>query len=189
MRKIILALAALGLAAATPAKAASLLEKNFWLSGPNYDAVLPLCDDPAVSDKIASRFARKENNYCGSDLTLQHWAPLHVHIGTLHRVAHVALLEGDTLAAGRTARVQLVFDAPVCALPGDRFIVRNAQATRTVGGGRVLDPFGPPRKRRTAERRAWLDALQAWLDDGRIGPLPAAAPCCRWTATCRRPST
>ncbi len=111
-----------------------------------------------------------------ADLTLQHWAPLHVHIGTLHRVAHVALLEGDTLAAGRTARVQLVFDAPVCALPGDRFIVRNAQATRTVGGGRVLDPFGPPRKRRTAGRRAWLDALQIWLDDGRLGPLLEQAP-------------
>jgi selenocysteine-specific elongation factor len=61
-------------------------------------------------------------------------------------------------------------------LPGDRFIVRNAQATRTVGGGRVLDPFGPPRKRRTAERRAWLDALQTWLDDGHIGRLLEEAP-------------
>ena len=111
-----------------------------------------------------------------ADITLQHWAPLHVHIGTLHRVAHVALLAGDTLAAGCSARVQLVFDAPVCAMPGDRFIVRNAQATRTVGGGRVLDPFGPPRKRRTAERRAWLDALRTWLDEGRLAPLLDEAP-------------
>jgi selenocysteine-specific elongation factor len=99
-----------------------------------------------------------------------------VHIGTTHRVAHVALLEGDTLSAGEAARVQLVFDAPVCALPGDRFIVRNAQATRTVGGGRVLDPFGPARKRRTPERRAWLDALQAWLDERTIEPSLEQAP-------------
>jgi len=111
-----------------------------------------------------------------ADITLQHWTPLHVHIGTLHRVAHVALLEGDTLNAGHSARVQLVFDTPVCALPGDRFIVRNAQATRTVGGGRVLDPFGPARKRRTVERRAWLDALRTWLDEARIGPLLEQAP-------------
>ncbi|WP_109479970.1 selenocysteine-specific translation elongation factor [Paraburkholderia sp. C35] len=111
-----------------------------------------------------------------ADITLQHWAPLHVHIGTLHRVAHVALLDGDTLAAGSNARVQLVFDMPVCALPGDRFIVRNAQATRTVGGGCVLDPFGPPRKRRSAERRAWLDALQTWLDQGSLGALLEEAP-------------
>ncbi|WP_042300253.1 selenocysteine-specific translation elongation factor [Paraburkholderia kururiensis] len=111
-----------------------------------------------------------------ADLTLRHWSPLHVHLGTLHRVANVALLEGDTLAAGQTARVQLVFDTPVCALPGDRLIVRNAQATRTVGGARVLDPFGPVRKRRTPERMAWLDALRAWLDTGRIEPLLDCAP-------------
>ncbi|CAM2188220.1 selenocysteyl-tRNA-specific translation elongation factor [Paraburkholderia sacchari] len=109
-------------------------------------------------------------------ITLQHWSPLHVHLGTMHRVANVALLEGDTLAAGEQARVQLVFDAPLHAMPGDRFIVRNAQASRTVGGGRVLDPFGPARRRRTPERRAWLDALGAWLDEGRIDALIEQAP-------------
>jgi selenocysteine-specific elongation factor len=109
-------------------------------------------------------------------LTLQHWTPLHVDIGTTHRVAHVALLDGDTLSEGESARVQLVFDGPVCALPGDRFIVRNAQASRTVGGGRVLDPFGPARKRRTPARRAWLDALLAWLDEGTTEPLLEQAP-------------
>ncbi|MGU4703771.1 selenocysteine-specific translation factor, partial [Burkholderia cepacia] len=86
------------------------------------------------------------------------------------------LLDGDTLAAGQRMRVQLVFDEPVFALPGDRFIVRNPQATRTVGGGRVLDPFGPARKRRTPARRAWLDALAAWLDEGRLDALLAQAP-------------
>jgi selenocysteine-specific elongation factor len=109
-------------------------------------------------------------------LTLHHWTPLHVHLGTTHHVAHVALLDDDTLTAGESARVQLVFDAPVCALPGDRFIVRNAQASRTVGGGRVLDPFGPARKRRTDERRAWLDALRVWLDEHAVEPLLEQAP-------------
>ncbi|WP_250535532.1 selenocysteine-specific translation elongation factor [Caballeronia sp. AZ10_KS36] len=109
-------------------------------------------------------------------LTLAHWTPLHVHLGTTHRVAHVALLEADTFAAGQSARVQLVFDQPVCALPGDRFIVRNAQASRTVGGGRVLDPFAPARKRRTPQRRAWLDALAAWLDTHRADALFDESP-------------
>ncbi len=109
-------------------------------------------------------------------ITLRHWSPLHVHLGTTHQVAHVALLEGETLASGATARVQLIFEKPVCALPGDRFIVRNAQASRTVGGGRVLDPFGPPRKRRTPQRRAWLDAMCAWLDEGNIEALLACSP-------------
>ncbi|CAB3782878.1 selenocysteine-specific translation elongation factor [Pararobbsia alpina] len=107
---------------------------------------------------------------------LAHWAPLHVHIGTSHQVAHAALLEGETLAPGATARVQLVFEQPVCAVPGMRFVVRNAQATRTLGGGRVLDPFGPERKRRSSERHAWLDAMTAWLDEGRFEVLLEAAP-------------
>ncbi|PLZ02673.1 selenocysteine-specific translation elongation factor [Burkholderia sp. WAC0059] len=111
-----------------------------------------------------------------SATTLQHWSPVHVHLGTLHRVAHVALLEGETLAAGQAARVQLSFEAPLCAVPGDRFIVRNAQASQTIGGGRVLDPFGPARRRRTPERRAWLDALRDWLDGARLAPLLAEAP-------------
>ncbi|WP_322031353.1 selenocysteine-specific translation elongation factor [Paraburkholderia sp. J76] len=109
-------------------------------------------------------------------ITLQHWSPLHVHLGTTHRMANVALLEGETLAPGGAARVQLVFDTPLHALPGDRFIVRNAQANRTVGGGRVLDPFGPPRRRRTAERHAWLDALRTWLDEANLAPLIEEAP-------------
>ncbi|MFP6560698.1 selenocysteine-specific translation elongation factor [Paraburkholderia sp. B3] len=111
-----------------------------------------------------------------ADLTLHHWSPLHVHLGTAHRVANVALLEGETLGPGERARVQLVFDAPLGALPGDRLIVRNAQATRTVGGGRVLDPFAPARRRRTPERHAWLDALRTWLDEGRADALIAQAP-------------
>ncbi|MFM0736496.1 selenocysteine-specific translation elongation factor [Paraburkholderia xenovorans] len=108
--------------------------------------------------------------------TLEHWAPLHVHLGTQHQVAHVALLDGDKLGAGQSARVQFVFDRPVCAVSGDRFVVRNAQADRTVGGGHVLDPFAPSRKRRSAERLAWLDAIQVMLDSGRLDAVLARAP-------------
>ncbi|ACD20854.1 selenocysteine-specific translation elongation factor [Paraburkholderia phytofirmans] len=107
---------------------------------------------------------------------LEHWAPLHVHLGTQHQVAHVALLDGETLGAGRRARVQLVFERPVCALPGDRFVVRNAQANRTIGGGHVLDPFAPSRKRRSVERLAWLDALQTMLDTATLDAIFARAP-------------
>ena len=99
------------------------------------------------------------------------WAPLHVHLGTTHRVAHVVLLESDRLSAGDSARVQLVFDAPVCATSGDRFIARDAQAAHTVGGGVVLDPFAPSRKRRSIDRLRHLDALERMIAGEGIGPL------------------
>ncbi len=86
-------------------------------------------------------------------------APLHIHLGTAHRVARVFAL-ADAPKTGSQGRAQLVFDTPVCATPGDPFIARDAQAQNTVGGGRVLDPAAPARRRRSSERRAYLDALE-----------------------------
>jgi len=50
------------------ALAAGVLEKNFYLSGPNYDGLLPSCE--AALDKIASRFAQKEGRFWNSDLQI-----------------------------------------------------------------------------------------------------------------------
>lgn len=108
---------------------------------------------------------------CG--VTLKPWSPLHVHLGAAHHTANVVLLDGEALAPGRTGRVQLVLDAPVHAVPGDRFVIRNAQATATVGGGVVLDPFGPARKRRSGARVDWLDALADFIDHGDTAALLA----------------
>ena len=61
---------ALMLAWAASADAASWFEKNFWMSGPRYDAVLPVCEDPAVLGRIQSRFAEKEYTFWQSDLQI-----------------------------------------------------------------------------------------------------------------------
>lgn len=95
--------------------------------------------------------------------------PLHVHLGTAHHVAKVVPLETPE-------RVRLVFDRPICATPGDRFIVRDAQAMHTVGGGIVLDPFAPRKKRKFVERVSWLNALQEWVAGAGLAPLLEAAP-------------
>lgn len=57
-----------GLAMLAPAHAAGLLEKNFYLSGQNYDGVLPPCE--AALGKIAARFAEKEGRFWNSDLQI-----------------------------------------------------------------------------------------------------------------------
>ena len=97
---------------------------------------------------------------------LQQWTPVHVHIGTQRTTGHVALLQDAAIDPGTEARVQLVLDAPAFTQPGDRLILRNAQASRTIAGGMVLDPYAPARKRRSAERMAYLDAMEALIARG-----------------------
>ena len=67
--RIIIA-ALIALSCATPAAAASWFELNFGLSGPRYDAYVPLCDDPSVLEKISARFAHKETEYWNSNLDI-----------------------------------------------------------------------------------------------------------------------
>jgi selenocysteine-specific elongation factor len=74
-------------------------------------------------------------------------------------MGRVALLEGERLAPGETALAQLVLEEKVGALSGDRVILRNPSATRTIAGAAVVDPFGPPRNRRSRRRLAELAAL------------------------------
>jgi selenocysteine-specific elongation factor len=131
--------------------------------------------DPRLS-QASERIDATLTLLADAPFALKHWTPLHVHLGTQHQVAHLALLEGETLDAGQCARVQLVFERPVCAAPGDRFVVRNAQADSTVGGGQVLDPFAPSRKRRSPERLAWLDAIQTMLETGAVDSMFARSP-------------
>lgn len=47
---------------------------------------------------------------------------------------------------GGQGRVQLVLERPIAAAVGDRFILRDASAQRTIGGGQFLD-LRPPRAR------------------------------------------
>jgi selenocysteine-specific elongation factor len=103
-------------------------------------------------------------------------APLHIHVGTSHRVAHAVCLEGNQLNAGASARVQLVFDAPICASPGDAFIARDAQALHTVGGGAVIDPCAPARRRRSPEHLARLESIGRLLAGEGVEPLLRHAP-------------
>lgn len=85
------------------------------------------------------------------------WLPVRLHTGARDVAARIVLL-GDAIAPGETGFVQLVLEAPIAAASGDRFVVRDTSAQRTIGGGRLLDLRPPARKRRTPERLALLRA-------------------------------
>ncbi len=90
---------------------------------------------------------------------LKHWTPLHLHLGASHLCARVALLEGEWLEPGGATFAQLVLDEELGARRGDRFVVRDPSAQRTLGGGEVLDCAPPVRGRRAPQRLALLAAI------------------------------
>lgn len=91
---------------------------------------------------------------------LRHWTPVHVHLAASAETGRVAVLEGGAIAPGDSGLVQIVLDNPVGALAGDRFILRDQSARRTIGGGRIVDPFSPARGRARPQRLAVLHSVR-----------------------------
>ncbi|MGB7501036.1 MAG: selenocysteine-specific translation elongation factor [Azonexus sp.] len=90
---------------------------------------------------------------------LKHWTQVHLHLGAEDVPARIALLGADEIAPGSENRAQISIDRDIGTLAGDRFILRDASARHTIGGGVVLDIFPPSRRKRSPERLAMLAAL------------------------------
>ncbi|HET9491526.1 MAG TPA: selenocysteine-specific translation elongation factor [Methylomirabilota bacterium] len=71
------------------------------------------------------------------------------HAGTSEIMARVLLVGRPELLPGERAFARLRLEAPVVAVPGDRFVVRSYSPIVTIGGGTLLD-VDPPRFRRKA---------------------------------------
>jgi selenocysteine-specific elongation factor len=86
------------------------------------------------------------------------WMPARLHHAAADVEARIVLLSDQPIVPGCDAYVQLVLEKPIAAAVGDRYVLRDTSARRTIGGGRFLDLRAPTRKRRTPERIAVLDA-------------------------------
>ena len=69
------------------------------------------------------------------------------HAGTSEIMARVLLVGPTELAPGERAFARFRLEAPLVALPGDRFVVRSYSPIVTIGGGTLLD-VAPPRFKR-----------------------------------------
>ncbi len=90
---------------------------------------------------------------------LKHWTQVHLHLGAEDVPARIALLGTEAIPPGGENWAQISVDREIGALGGDHFILRDASARHTLGGGTVLDIFPPTRKKRSPERLAMLAAL------------------------------
>jgi hypothetical protein len=62
--------AALCVTASSQPRAANLLEKGFWMTGPRFDRHVPACDYSAALDRIIANFHNKEYNFWNSQLRI-----------------------------------------------------------------------------------------------------------------------
>jgi selenocysteine-specific elongation factor len=66
------------------------------------------------------------------------------HVGTQEVMARVLLVDRPQLEPGEVSYGRFRLEAPIIALPGDRFVIRSYSPIITIGGGTLLD-VAPPR--------------------------------------------
>ena len=138
------------------------IRRGDWLTG-----------EPAPA--ASHRFDAELRVLASEERPLAHWTPVHVHAGAASLTGRVAVLEGRTVAPGSHGLVQVVVDQPFVGVRGDRFILRDQSARRTIAGGAVLDPAGAVRGRARPERIAALRAVAARDPDRALAPLLATS--------------
>jgi selenocysteine-specific elongation factor len=145
-----------------------------------------LCD--AALDRVTDRFDALVELRPAVGRPLRRHSLVRVHLGTAEAMAKILYLDGrDELAAKELATVQLALREPLAAFGGDRFILREQTARKTIGGGVVLYPFATRPRHRVDPRLPTLtrlreagdaaERLAALLDlqDGAVVTAPALA--------------
>lgn len=105
----------------------------------------------------------------GAKEPLTHWQRVRLHIGTADVVARLALLDFPAgglaqIESGARAYAQLMPETPLAVVAGERFVVRFYSPLVTIGGGKVLRPYGS-RPRDAADRRRKAAQLTALAED------------------------
>jgi selenocysteine-specific elongation factor len=145
------------------------IERGMWVQVPELSNVTERID---ATLRLSSREAK----------ALATGTSVHFHHGTSDAMGRVAVLNGTRVEPGADALVAITLDRPLAACRGDRYVIRDASARRTLGGGRILDvtPQGAPARRgRRAPARLRLlasirddtpsVALQTWLEQQPVG--------------------
>ncbi|MFZ4859283.1 MAG: selenocysteine-specific translation elongation factor [Desulfuromonadaceae bacterium] len=106
---------------------------------------------------------------------LKHRSTLRLHSATYEVSAQVMLLGRESLEPGDSCFAQLRLATPVLLLNGDPFVLRSYSPSQTVGGGRILDPAPPRRRRRSVEALELLESMSLGDESPMVERLVAAS--------------
>ena len=108
-----------------------------------------------------TRFDARIKILAAEERAFKNRTPVHVHIGAADVTGRVVTLDAQEIAPGHDGLVQIQLDRAVGMIHGDRIILRDQSALRTIGGGIVLDPLPITRGRPRDLRMAYLRAMEA----------------------------
>ncbi|MFT4728180.1 MAG: selenocysteine-specific elongation factor [Granulosicoccus sp.] len=136
--------------------------KGFWVTAPE-QIVLSTCVD--VKLHLLDTELR----------ALRHWSPVHVHAGAAATTGHIALYGKRSIDPGVSTWAQLVLREPLHLLFNERFVFRDQSASRTMGGGRVIDPYA---SRKRSFRKNRIPVINALSSPAHDVALIDAIKCC-----------
>jgi selenocysteine-specific elongation factor len=91
---------------------------------------------------------------------VEHFARARLHIGADEAFCRVLLVsDAEGLLPGAATTAQLRVERDIVAVRGDRFVLRDVSAQRTIGGGGVLDPAPPRHRRLSPSVRTAMEAV------------------------------
>jgi len=121
---------------------------------------------------------------------LRNRARVRFHLGTSEVLARVVLLDREELNPGEEAFAHLRLEASATALAGDRYVIRSYSPALTIGGGSILDPIPPVRRRAKVPLLEHLKVLQTGTSAQQLerlllqaGPAPISLDVLRASAS------
>ncbi|MFQ5657934.1 MAG: selenocysteine-specific translation elongation factor [Candidatus Methylomirabilales bacterium] len=87
-------------------------------------------------------------------------ARVRFHLGTAEVLARLVVLDREEVSPGEEAYVHLRLERPTSALFHDHYVLRSYSPATTIGGGIILDPCPPLKRRRRPEVVAHLQILE-----------------------------
>lgn len=153
------------------------IERGMWVQD---EALMNLSDRIDGALHLSARAAK----------SLASGATVHFHHGTAEAMARVAVLDTTRAEPGSNVLASFTLDRPLAVARGDRYVIRDASAQRTIGGGVVLDAAAlgsaARRGRRAPARLALLAQLRGESADAALGawlgqqPVPLARLSSLW---------
>jgi len=117
-------------------------------------------------------------------------ATVRFHLGISEVLARVVLLDREEVNPGEEAFAHLRLEAPATALAGDRYVIRSYSPALTIGGGTILDPTPPVRRRAKGPLLEHLKVLQTGTSGQQVerlllqaGPSPISLDALRASAS------